>query len=73
MTPGQHMRRARRAAGLRMVDLARLSGVSYATIQSMESDLRNPSLVSVECCADALGISIDTYIGHEIIKRTEEP
>ena len=71
MTPGQHMRMARRIAGLRIADLAKASGVSYATIWNMENDLRNPSLVSVECCADALGLSIDVYIGHEAIKRVE--
>lgn len=68
MTHGQHMRLARRAAGMRIVDLAKASGLSYATIHSMENDLRNPSLVSIECCADALGISIDAYIGHTIVK-----
>ena len=69
MTRGDAMRKARRSRGLSIKDLANAAGVSKGTIQSMETDVRNPSIVNVELCADALEMSLDEYVGHEVVRH----
>lgn len=64
MTRGQAMRKARKDAGLRLRDLAFMTEVACETIRRAETDKGNPSIEIVELCADALGISIDEYVGH---------
>jgi len=68
VTHGQCMRQARLEAGLRIRDLADKAGISYGMLQAMETDVRNPTILTAEFCADALGISVDEYIGHKVRK-----
>lgn len=72
MTRGEAMRKARLSRGMRIRDLAEVTEIAYNTIQAMECDQRNPSIVIVELCADALEMSVDEYIGHEV-RRIDEP
>jgi len=69
MTRGEHMREARLRAGLSLRDLEKISGVQFGTIGRLETGRNNGSIVTVELLADALGITIDEYIGHE--RRSE--
>jgi len=68
MTRGGHMRRAREAAGLTLRELAERSGVAFSHIGALERDARCGNIVTVELLADALGLSIDEYTGHETKK-----
>lgn len=69
MTVGEHVRAARKAAGLRQIDLEELSGVSAVAISLIERDVNLPSLSTAELLADALEISIDELVGHKIQKK----
>lgn len=66
---GPAMARARLRAGWSPRELARRSGVSHQTIRNLEQDRSNPSLSSVVWLADALGLSLDEYIGREAPER----
>jgi len=66
MTRGEHMREARRKAGLTLRQLGEKSGVQFGTIARIEQGRNNGSLATVELLADALGLSIDAYTGHEV-------
>lgn len=66
------MRYAREKAGLTLSELSRLSGVCCPTISGWECNKVNPRLDLTEMCADALGLSIDEYVGH-IPPKHEEP
>lgn len=69
LTQGQCMRRARERAGLKRCKLARLSGVASNTISNIEHDKRHGGIDTITILADALGISIDDYVGHKVKKH----
>lgn len=69
MTCGESMRKARVEAGLSIVELSNLSGVSQSNICLLEHDHHSGVLSTIEMLADALGLSIDEYVGHEVVKR----
>ena len=62
------MRMWRERAGLSQYELADLSGVTQKTIWALEHDKNNGSVTTVELLADALGLSIDAYVGHKVVK-----
>lgn len=67
MTQGEYMRRARQQAGMTAPKLAELSGVSKKTIYELElGHVKYGRLDNIISLVDALGISIDEYIGHEV-------
>jgi transcriptional regulator with XRE-family HTH domain len=66
MTRGQRMRKLRQEAGLNIVELANLSTVSHVTISRLELDQGSPNLETIILLADALGLSIDEYVGHVV-------
>jgi DNA-binding XRE family transcriptional regulator len=66
MTMGEHMRAARKRAGLTRPKLSKLSGVNVQTIYVAENDRCYTSIFNTICLADALGISIDEYIGRKV-------
>ena len=68
MTRGEIMRMWRERAGLSQYELADLSGVTQKTIYALEHDKNNGSVTTVELLADALGLSIDAYVGHKVVK-----
>ena len=71
MTRGEIMRMWRERAGLSQYELAELSGVTQKTIYALEHDKNNGSVTTVELLADALGLSIDEYVGHKVTKCRE--
>lgn len=60
------MRKLRQEAGLNIVELANLSTVSHVTITRLELDRGSPNLETIILLADALGLSIDEYVGHVV-------
>ena len=72
MTRGEIMRMWREKRGLTQPELARLSGISQVTISALEIGRNSGgNLDTIELLADALGLSIDEYVGHEVIKYRE--
>lgn len=53
---GGLIRDTRRAQGLRLVDLSRLSGVALATLSDLENGARDTRLSSYQRVFDALGL-----------------
>lgn len=68
MTRGEYMRRARERAGLTIIQLSKLAGISADCI-GKQLDRNIPHVDSVELLADALGLSIDEYTGHQVVRR----
>ena len=72
MTRGEIMRMWREKRGLTQPELAKLSGISQVTISALEIGRNSGgNLDTIELLADALGLSIDEYVGHEVIKHRE--
>ena len=72
-TQGEYMRKARKDAGLSIGDLARASGISRETISALERNVnRFGTIYTISKLADALGLSIDEYVGHEVVKHDSE-
>ena len=70
MTRGEYMRKARMGAGLSIVRLAEISGIAQTTISSLErKSLRGGWIDTIEILADALGLSIDEYVGHKVVTK----
>lgn len=63
---GTAMREARKRAGLTLRDLESLSGVSFGTIAAIERGDRAGYIDTIELLADALGLSLDDYVGREV-------
>ena len=69
MTRGETMRKWRERAGLSQCELAELSGISQVTISALEKGQNSGgNLDTIELLADALGLSIDAYVGHKVVK-----
>lgn len=69
MTRGEIMRMWRERAGLTQPELAKLSGINQATISALEKGRNSgENLDTIELLADALGLSIDAYVGHKVVK-----
>ena len=66
MTIGEAMRASRKKAGLTMRQLSELSGVPEITIGANERGTSIPGVFTVIDLSDALGISVDEYIGHNV-------
>ena len=72
MTRGEIMRMWREKRGLSQIELAELSGIHQVTISALEIGRNSGgNLDTIELLADALGLSIDEYVGHEVIKHRE--
>lgn len=74
MMQAEAMKNARLKVGMSATDLARAAGVSRPTIVDLEDPAKNRygRLDTVILLADALGLSIDEYVGHEAVKRNAE-
>lgn len=67
---GESMRRMRIRAGLSIGALSRVSGVSRETISALERSVnRSGTIYTISRLADALEISIDEYVGHEVTEN----
>jgi transcriptional regulator with XRE-family HTH domain len=71
MTVSDAARSARKRKGITREHLSKISGVPVAVISRIERGKTNPRLSSVELLADALGLSIDEYVGHSVIKSKQ--
>ena len=61
-----------RKRGLSQLELAELSGIHQVTISALEIGRNSGgNLDTIELLSDALGLSIDEYVGHEVIKHRE--
>lgn len=69
MDRGKAMRRAREKRGWTQVMLAEKSGVSDRMISQLERGRRTGTIITIELLADALGLSIDEYTGHEVVRQ----
>ena len=63
---GKAMAAARKRAGLTQEQLALLSGLPRVTIARLECRDRNGRIDTIEILADALGISLDEYVGRSV-------
>lgn len=70
ISKGEAMKKARISAGLSARELARITGVSHSSIVLLEADKREGMLSTIELLADTLGLSIDEYIGHTVVERS---
>lgn len=64
MTIGEAAKEARLRKGFSIQELSEKSGVTLNSIYRLENDKNTPLLSTVELLADALGMSIDEYVGH---------
>ncbi|MBP5461213.1 MAG: helix-turn-helix transcriptional regulator [Lachnospiraceae bacterium] len=71
MTRGQHMRACRKAAGLSLRELDAMTGITFVTINRLELDHHAGNIATIEILADALGVSIDEYVGHGVREERE--
>ena len=72
MTRGEIMRMHREKRGLSQLELAELSGIHQVTISALEIGRNSGgNLDTIELLADALGLSIDEYVGHKVVKCKE--
>lgn len=70
---GAAARSARNAQNLTLQQLADLSGVNINTIHRLERDKSLDVRYWVcESLADALGISVDDYMGHEPVSKIKQ-
>ena len=65
------MRKAREAKGLTRYGLACRSGLNKRVIAKYELGERIPGCLNLIVLADALGISISEYVGHEVKKEDD--
>ena len=65
MTRGEHMQAARLRAGLTQRQLAGLAGVERVTLARIERGKHQGHIDTIVFLADALGLTIDEYVGHE--------
>lgn len=68
-TIGEHIKQNRIGAGLTRQCLAAVSGLGYNRIGNYERDQRTPDCLALIDLADALGISVDRLIGHEVVQK----
>lgn len=68
-TQGEFMRHARETRNLYATELSKLARVSNVILGKWERDMVEPHLATVIPVVDALGISIDEYIGRSGVKR----
>ena len=64
VTFGQRLRALRISRDLRVCDMSAITGLSKYTIRMAELDQSNPTLLTMTCLADALGVSIDYLLGY---------
>lgn len=67
------MRAARMEAGLTQKQLAETAGVHQNVISTYEKGKCAPSLYNIAALADALGLTIDEYVGHRVKDRSVFP
>ena len=61
---GETMRKCRKAMGMSLAELARLSGVTESTIRNWEVGRTVPAMDALMLVAKALGLGVDAYVGN---------
>lgn len=61
---GKRVRRIRKAAGLRQVDLANMIHMTQSYIAGIENNTHKPSLTVLQAIAEALNVDISEFIGN---------
>lgn len=69
MTRGEYMQMARKRAGFTLDALSKISGVYKNTIHLLEKGKTKGTIETIELLADALGLSVDEYIGHKVAPK----
>lgn len=68
-TLGKKLQRARQAANLTQQGLCAKANLSYSTLAKIERGaIKAPSIFTIEAIANALNISLDALVGHQISK-----
>lgn len=62
---GEKIRAARHAAGMRVEDLAHVTGISYATLVRAESGRNTPSAEKLRLIAQTLDVSMESLFDEE--------
>lgn len=70
LTIGQSIQKTRESKGVSIDKLVEMTGYEKRDLNNWEKDRRSPRLIAVIDIADALGVSIDELVGHEV-KRKE--
>ena len=66
LTIGESIRRARKKKGISSRELSMKTGYDPTCVSKWENDKAVPKITSMIDIADALGISIDELVGHEV-------
>lgn len=72
MRRGEAMKNARVKAGLTREELSMKAGLDRSVVGYLEKETHKGYIDTIELLADALGISIDEYIGREVRNMNEE-
>lgn len=67
---GTKLREARKAAGLRVEDVAAQTGISYATVMRAETGANTPSAEKLRLIARLLGVSMESLFEEEAAATT---
>lgn len=65
----QHMWEARVTRGMSRAELAKSAGVGVRTLEYYEAGETEPGITKLIQLANAMGISIDEYIGHKTVGK----
>lgn len=71
MNIAENMKNARKRIGYTQKELAKIAGVQVAIVCNLENGRTESRLSTIIKLADALGISIDEYIGRNAEKRDQ--
>jgi len=67
---GQLVQQARKHAGFTQQDLCDAAKLSYSTLAKIERGaIKSPSIFTIQNIADALGLSLDILLGHEVAEQ----
>ena len=69
MTIGESMKWSRIKCGYKVKELVEATGITQTSINNMEANRQVPNILFVVALADAMGISVDEYIGHKVAER----
>lgn len=69
MDVGESMRKCRKRKSVSIAKLSRMSGIHQNTIRNSETNKHMSNIYTIMKLADALGVSIDEYVGHEPLKE----
>lgn len=58
MAIAEILKERRQTLGLSQVDLAEMAGVGIATVKNIECGKANPSIRTMECIAEVLGLEL---------------